>query len=193
MPKHNRKIKFNWNKKLTTTYTVVGVCSCNSLATRWGTRNLIFIVVFIHLWPLLHRCSLIALCLVQQARLWPSINGCSHSKKTVWRERTRLTSPEVWASTTSKAWRDSDRASFSPPHSRRQKETLLAGWNINCSGGSRGGPLIFRPDWGLKGQKTFFGRLSPPLSKGLDDAPPPPPPRVSQGLDPALHFELTCN
>ena len=161
MPKHNRKIKFNWNKKLTTTYTVVGVCSC--------------IVVFIHLWPLLHRCSLIALCLVQQARLWPSINGCSHSKKTVWRERTRLTSPEVWASTTSKAWRDLDRASFSPPHSRRQKETLLAGWNINCSGGSRGGPLIFRPNWGLKGQKTFFGRLSPPLSKGLVDAPPPPP------------------
>ena len=25
-----------------------------------------------------------------------SINGCSHSKKTVWREKTRLTSPGVW-------------------------------------------------------------------------------------------------
>ena len=29
-----------------------------------------------------------------------SINGCSHSKKTVWRERTRLTSPKVWAAVT---------------------------------------------------------------------------------------------
>ena len=45
-----------------------------------------------------------------------SINGCSHSKKTVWRERTRLTSPEVWAAATSKIWRDSGRTCFSPPH-----------------------------------------------------------------------------
>ena len=29
-----------------------------------------------------------------------SINGCSHSKITVWRERTRLTSPKVWAAVT---------------------------------------------------------------------------------------------
>ena len=45
-----------------------------------------------------------------------SINGCSHSKKPVWRERTRLTSPEVWAAATSKIWRDSGRTCFSPPH-----------------------------------------------------------------------------
>ena len=40
-----------------------------------------------------------------------SINGWSHSKKPVWRERTRLASPE-----TSKIWRHSGRTSFSPPH-----------------------------------------------------------------------------
>ena len=45
-----------------------------------------------------------------------SINGCSHSKKPVWRERTRLTSPEVSAAATSKTWRDSGRTCFSPPH-----------------------------------------------------------------------------
>ena len=42
-----------------------------------------------------------------------SINGCSHLIKPVWREETRLTSPEVWAAATSKAWRDSGRAFFS--------------------------------------------------------------------------------
>ena len=31
------------------------------------------------------------------------------------------TSPENWAAATSKVWRDSGRASFSPPHSKRQK------------------------------------------------------------------------
>ena len=44
-----------------------------------------------------------------------SINGC-YSRKShnaVWREKTRLTSPEVWAAVTSMAWRDSGRASFS--------------------------------------------------------------------------------
>ena len=59
-----------------------------------------------------------------------SINGCSHSKKPVWRDRTRLTSPEVWAVVTSKAWRDSVRASFSPPHSRKQNEAL-AGYSVS--------------------------------------------------------------
>ena len=38
-----------------------------------------------------------------------SINGCSHSKKPVWGEKTRLTSLEVRAA----AWRDSGRALFS--------------------------------------------------------------------------------
>ena len=34
-----------------------------------------------------------------------------------------LTSPEIWASATSKAGRDSSRASFSPDHPRRRNET----------------------------------------------------------------------
>ena len=57
-----------------------------------------------------------------------SINGCSHSKKPVWRDKTRLTSTEVWAAATSKDWRDSCRASFPPSYLRRQNEALLAGW-----------------------------------------------------------------
>ena len=36
-------------------------------------------------------------------------------EKRVWREKTRLTSPEVRAAAASKSWRDSGRASFSPP------------------------------------------------------------------------------
>ena len=36
-------------------------------------------------------------------------------------------SPAVRASATSKAWCNSGRASFSPPHSRRQKKALLPG------------------------------------------------------------------
>ena len=51
-----------------------------------------------------------------------SINGC------LWQGKTRLTSPDVWAVATSKAWRDSGRDTFSPPPPRRQKEALLAGW-----------------------------------------------------------------
>ena len=42
----------------------------------------------------------------------------------------------------------------------------------------RGGaphPLIFRPNWGSKGGKNFFGDLPPRLSKGLDDRPTPSP------------------
>ena len=38
-------------------------------------------------------------------------------------------------------------------------------------------PLIFRPNWGPKSQKYFFGRLPPP---------PHPPPSLPQSLDPAL-------
>ena len=64
--------------------------------------------------------GLIAVCLLQRAGLWRSVyqkkNRCSHSKKPVWWERTRLTSPEVWAVATSKVWRDSGR-----------REALIAG------------------------------------------------------------------
>ena len=37
------------------------------------------------------------------------------TKNPVWREKTRLTSPEVRAAAASKSWRDSGRAYFSPP------------------------------------------------------------------------------
>ena len=39
-----------------------------------------------------------------------------------------LTRPAVWASVTSKVWRDKGRTYFSPPHSKRQKIALLTGW-----------------------------------------------------------------
>ena len=39
------------------------------------------------------------------------------TQKPVWRKKTRLTSPEVWAAASSVAWRDSGGASFSPPPS----------------------------------------------------------------------------
>ena len=44
------------------------------------------------------------------------------------------------------------------------------------SGGSRGGAPFFSDqiNWGLKGQKKFVLRPSPPFSNGLDDQPPPP-------------------
>jgi len=59
-----------------------------------------------------------------------SIKGCSHWKKksSTKKKQTRLTSPEVRAAVTSKVWGDSGSTSFSPPHSRRQKEALFAGY-----------------------------------------------------------------
>lgn len=54
-------------------------------------------------------------------------------KKTVWREKTRLTSPEFQAAATSKAWHYSGRTSLSPLQSRRtQKEGLLTGSPVIC-------------------------------------------------------------
>ena len=51
-------------------------------------------------------------------------------------------------------------------------------WGIQGRGlgGSASPPLIFRPDWGPKGRKKFFGDRPPP-------PPPPPPTPLSQGLD----------
>ena len=46
--------KFSW------IIVIVGVCSSNSLATRWGTRNLIYILVFILLWLLLTLLTLLS-------------------------------------------------------------------------------------------------------------------------------------
>ena len=66
-------------------------------------------------------------------------------------------------------------------------------FNIQHSGGSRGGtrggpppPPIFRPNWGPKGQKTFFLETAPPFLRIWMTAPPPPPPPLSQGLDPVI-------
>ena len=59
-----------------------------------------------------------------------SINGCSYSeeKKTVWRESTRLTSPEVWAAVSVlKGLTRSRGASFSPPNSRRSERISANG------------------------------------------------------------------
>ena len=61
--------------------------------------------------------ALATVCLVMTIGI--SINRCLHSKKPVWRERTRLTSRRVWC--------DSGRVSFFPSQSRRQREALLAG------------------------------------------------------------------
>lgn len=61
---------------------------------------------------------------------------------------------------------------------------VYSGWS---RGGARGGgqspPLIFRPNWGPKGQKkvfqNFLGDRLPHLSQGLDDWAPP----LCEGLD----------
>ena len=50
-----------------------------------------------------------------------------HSKKPVWRERTRLTGPEVWAAATSKVWRDSSRAAFLLPTQEDQRRLCSHG------------------------------------------------------------------
>ena len=78
-------------------------------------------VVKIQFWTLRpNSCALASAGSVMTTGL--SINGCSHSKKPVWREKTRLTSPDVWAAVTSNSWRNSGRSSFSPPLYRRQQE-----------------------------------------------------------------------
>ena len=59
--------------------------------------------------------------------------GMLAHEKWVWQE-TRLSSPEVWASSISKAWRDSRRASISTSQRRRRKEALFAGWDGLGSG-----------------------------------------------------------
>ena len=70
--------------------------------------------------PRPNSCALASAGMVMTIGL--SINGCFYSKKLVWRERTRLTNPEVWAAATSKAWHNSGRDTFSPPWPRRQKD-----------------------------------------------------------------------
>ena len=52
-----------------------------------------------------------------------SMKGYLHSKKPGWRERIRLTSPEVWTAVTSKAWRDSGRAYLLPSSHNTQEDS----------------------------------------------------------------------
>ena len=52
--------------------------------------------------------------------------------------------------------------------------------------GGPGFPLIFRPKWGRKGRKKFFGDRPPPSVRVWMTAPLPAPPPLSEGLDPPL-------
>ena len=77
--------------------------------------------------------GLIAEHLIQQARLWPSVYQIAGTGPRINLFDKRLISSEVCAAVTSKVRRNSGRASFSPPHSKRQKEeALLAGWSYLC-------------------------------------------------------------
>ena len=55
-------------------------------------------------------------------------------------------------------------------------------------------PLIFRPNWGPKGQKKLYLKTASHFSKGLDDRLPlPPPAPLSEGPDPALLLSQILN
>ena len=108
----------------------------SSLARFWRTRERVCFNLY---WSWVARCwdtvsnlGLIAVRLIQWAQLKQSIlflNECSHTKNRFdenqnqdWvAQKFRLRLLQL------KASRDSGRASFSPPRSRRQKEALLAG------------------------------------------------------------------
>ena len=53
-------------------------------------------------------------------------------------------------------------------------------------GGGARAPLLFRPNWGPKGEKNFWRPLPPLMSGSEWPATPPPPPPLSEGLDPPL-------
>ena len=69
--------------------------------------------------------GVIAEHLLQLARLWPSVSQIARTRTRITLFDKRLICSEVWVAVTSKVWRDSGRASFSPPHSKRQKEEAL--------------------------------------------------------------------
>ena len=58
----------------------------------------------------------------------------------------------------------------------------LGQWRIQGRGQGDPAPLIFRPNWGPEGAKTFGGRPPPPLYLWVWITGPP----LSQGLHPAL-------
>ena len=57
-----------------------------------------------------------------------SIKRCSHSKKKVWQKKNKVDQSRSSGCGNFKVWGDPGSTSFSPPHSRRQKEALLAGY-----------------------------------------------------------------
>ena len=62
-------------------------------------------------------------------------------------------------------------------------------WQIQGTG--PGLPIIFRPNWGLKGWKKFFLRPpSPHLSQGLGDHPHPSPPYLKVWICHCLWFKV---
>ena len=107
----------------------------SSLARFWRTRERVCFNLY---WSWVARCwdtvsnpGLIAVRLIKWAQLKQSIlflNECSQPKTGLTRENQDWVAQKFRLRLLqSKASRDSGRASFSPPHSRRQKEALLAG------------------------------------------------------------------
>ena len=107
----------------------------SSLTRFWRTRERLCFNLYwscvVRCWDTVSNPGLIPVRLIQWAQLKQSIwflNECSHPKTSLTREnqdwlaqKFRLRLLQL------KASRDSGKASFSPPHSRRQKESLLQG------------------------------------------------------------------
>ena len=73
--------------------------------------------------------GLIAKHLLQRVRLWPSLYQIAGTRTRISLFDKRLIRSEVWAAVTSKVWRDSGRAFFSPPpegDKRRLCRVILA-------------------------------------------------------------------
>ena len=68
-------------------------------------------------------------------------------------------------------------------------ETQLQWW-IQRRGPGGQPPLIFRPNWGPKGQKKFLRPSHPPPPYLRVWTTPPAPPPLSQGLDPPMNCNL---
>ena len=68
------------------------------------------------------------------------------------------------------------------PWCDHSNESSLRVLSHGSGGQGRGAPLIFRPNWGSKGCKNFFGGLPPPpyLRVWMTTPPPSPPPLISR-------------
>ena len=104
------------------------LCSQNEEKDAWERLCKIRSLLSMRGMLLAYSLGLIAEHLLLRARLWPSVYQIAGTRTRINLFDKRLISSEVWAAVTSKVWRDSGGASFSPPHSKRQKkEALLAG------------------------------------------------------------------